>query len=69
MKVLYHNGFVVTGRREQDLTKPCTCLVVEDDVIAHVGYGEDPLIRDLEKDSVNQVDLEGRTVLPGFIDG
>lgn len=67
MRVLYHNGFVFTGRREQDLSKPCTCLVEQDGIIAFVGDKDDPLIRDQKHDS--EVDLEGRTVLPGFIDG
>lgn len=67
MTVLYHNGFVVTGRREQDLSQPCTCLVVDDGVIAFVGDSDDPLVRDVKHD--REVDLEARTVVPGFIDG
>lgn len=69
-RILYHNGAIITGHREQDLSKPCTCLVVDDDIVAFVGDTQDPLVQDLFKDDeIDKVDLEGRTVLPGFIDG
>lgn len=69
-KTLYHNGAVITGHRGQDLSKPCTCLVVDHDIVAFVGDAKDPLIKSLAKDDeIEKVDLEGRTVLPGFIDG
>ena len=52
------------------MSKPCTCLVVDHDIVAFVGDAKDPLIKGLAKDDeIEKVDLEGRTVLPGFIDG
>ncbi|KAL4920185.1 amidohydrolase 3 [Aspergillus aurantiobrunneus] len=56
MKTLFRNAAIVSPTE-------ATCLVVEDDCIAYVGSEQNAPASD------KQVDLAGRRVLPGFIDG
>ncbi|KAL5003510.1 amidohydrolase 3 [Aspergillus recurvatus] len=62
MKTLYHNAAIVSST-ETKSKAAATCLLVEDDTIVYVGSEQDAPA------SNNQVDLAGRRVLPGFIDG
>lgn len=56
MKTLFRNAVIASPTE-------ASCLVVEDDRIAYVGSEQDAPAAD------QQVDLAGRRVLPGFIDG
>jgi predicted amidohydrolase YtcJ len=56
MKTLFRNAVIVSPTE-------ATCLVVEDDRIIYVGTEQDAPAAD------KQIDLDGRRVLPGFIDG
>lgn len=70
METLYRNGVVITGHRDQDLSLPCTCLLVKGDIISAVGREDEPSIQHrLQDGKTKKVDLEGRMVLPGFVDG
>jgi predicted amidohydrolase YtcJ len=70
MKTVYHNGVIVTGDRQQDMSTPPTCLVVENDLVAYVGNVDDAFIAEtLEDSEIQKVNLQGRIILPGFIDG
>lgn len=60
----FRNGDVYTVDPEQPWA---TSLVVHDELIAHVG-DEDGARRHLRSDTV-EVDLAGRFVMPGFVDG
>lgn len=62
MRTLYHNASVLS-RTEYDSKDAVTCLLVEDETIIYVGSEQDAPASD------KQVDLAGRRVLPGFIDG
>lgn len=44
MKTIYHNGIVITGSRQQDMPTLPTCLVVENDLVVHVGNTDDSFI-------------------------
>ncbi len=47
-----------------------SCLLVRDGVVRHVGSDHDePVVRARAGAGVRVLDLKGRTVLPGFIDG
>lgn len=70
MKTIYHNGVIITGNRQQDMSTPPTCLVVENDLVAYVGNADDPFVANTMEDAETQkINLEGRIILPGFIDG
>ncbi|KAL2825181.1 amidohydrolase 3 [Aspergillus cavernicola] len=56
MKTLFHNAIIPSPA-------DATCLVVEDDRIVYVGSEQEAPVSD------SSVDLAGRRVLPGFIDG
>ncbi|KAL5338771.1 amidohydrolase 3 [Aspergillus crustosus] len=58
MKILYHNAIITTPNPTQ-----ATSLVVENDQIVYIGSERDAPQAD------KQIDLAGRRVLPGFIDG
>ncbi|CBF69908.1 amidohydrolase [Aspergillus nidulans FGSC A4] len=62
MRTLYHNASVFS-RTEYDSKDADTCLLVEDESIIYVGSEQDAPASD------KQVNLAGRRVLPGFIDG
>ncbi|KAF9890673.1 hypothetical protein FE257_005539 [Aspergillus nanangensis] len=58
MKTLFTNGHILSG------TQSVSCMVIDNDHIVHVG-NEPPA----ETSDCAVVDLAGRRVLPGFIDG
>jgi predicted amidohydrolase YtcJ len=58
MKTLFHNGIITAAAQPT-----ATSLVIEDDRIIYVGSEQDAPAAD------KQVNLAGRRVLPGFIDG
>lgn len=70
METLYHNGLIITGNHDQDLSTPCTCLLVKGDIISAVGAEDEPSIqRRLHDEKTKKVDLNRRIVFPGFVDG
>ncbi|OJK00764.1 hypothetical protein ASPACDRAFT_1887521 [Aspergillus aculeatus ATCC 16872] len=64
MKTLFKNATIIPGVNPPPADSP-TCMVIEDDRIVYVGTETD-----LPTDPVDhEVDLNGKKVLPGFIDG
>jgi predicted amidohydrolase YtcJ len=61
MKTIYKNGLIITGQ-----TPEPSAMVTENDRIIYIGPESEATT--LHPDSTS-VDLEGRKVLPGFIDG
>lgn len=61
MKTLYKNGLIVSGSSADDFS---TCMLVQDDRIAYTGHEAE-----LQGSFDKVVDLQGRRVLPGLIDG
>lgn len=64
MKTLYFNGDIVTMNDAQPIA---SALLIENGRIA--GVGELKELEALKDDETKLIDLEGKTVLPGFIDG
>ncbi len=64
MKQLYYNGTIVTVNDSYPLAE---ALLVEDGKICAIGSLED--VQALQDEETTLVDLAGKTVLPGFIDG
>ncbi|PKY01625.1 amidohydrolase 3 [Aspergillus campestris IBT 28561] len=62
MKILFRNGTIVPGSAVTDSL--CTCMIIEDDRIVYVGNDEP-----ISLEGYKVVDLEGKKILPGFIDG
>lgn len=62
MKKIYFNGNIITVDKNESLVE---AILIEDDKIKAVGSNDE--ILSLEKD-VEKIDLEKKTVLPGFID-
>ena len=62
MKTLFKNGTIVPGAAETDSL--CTCMIIEDDRIVYVGNDEPTSLSDYQV-----IDLGGKKILPGFIDG
>ncbi|KAF7585240.1 hypothetical protein BBP40_011599, partial [Aspergillus hancockii] len=61
MKTIYKNGLIITGQSPEPTT-----MVTENDRIVYIGPESEATT--LHSDST-VIDLEGRKVLPGFIDG
>ncbi len=62
MKQLYYNGNIITMNEEQPKAE---AILLEDGIIVAVGSNEELAE---ERDDAEVVDLDGATVLPGFID-
>lgn len=60
MQTAYYNGNIITMKDEGIMN----IMIVEDDHIIYVGNDMNQI-----NDSMNKIDLEGKTILPGFIDG
>ena len=70
METIYYNGIVITGASTQDLSNRHECLIVKDDLITHIGSRGSTVAENAMQDETTQkVDLGGRMVLPGFVDG
>ena len=70
METIYYNGIVITGASTQDLSNRHDCLIVKDDLITHIGSRGSTVAENAMQDERTQkVDVGGRMVLPGFVDG
>ncbi|CAG8956377.1 hypothetical protein HYFRA_00003759 [Hymenoscyphus fraxineus] len=65
MATIYRNGRFFTGS-DKSFAK---CIVVQDGLIQYVGDENHPTIEQTKKRDINEIDMLGRTILPGFIDG
>lgn len=64
MQKLFFNGIVITVDR---FDTKAEAVLIEDDKIIAVGTNDE--IKSLAKDGAEFIDLDGKTMLPGFIDG
>lgn len=65
MATVYENGrFFRTGDASF-----ASALVVENGTISYIGSETDEVIKSAKENKASVVDMKGRTVLPGFIDG
>ena len=62
-KKLYFNGNVITVNNKEEVVQ---AVAIEDGKIIKVGTNEE--ILSLKDNDTEVIDLEGKTMLPGFID-
>lgn len=62
-RTIYFNGKIVTVN---DNNPTAEAVLIEEGKIAKVGTNDD--ILSLKNENTNLVDLEGKTMLPGFVD-
>ena len=62
-KTIYFNGKIITVNENNDVAE---AVLVEDGKISKVGTNEEVL--QLKSDDVEVIDLDGKAMLPGFID-
>ena len=62
-KKIYFNGNIITVNKEESLAQ---AVLVENGLIKAVGSNEE--ILSLCDDSTEKIDLENKTMLPGFVD-
>ncbi|KAK5957163.1 hypothetical protein OHC33_001532 [Knufia fluminis] len=67
-KHLFHNACVFTAKVD-DLSTDTNCVLVEGDRIVHVGCANDDIVRRAKEVGVQEHDVGGRLISPGFIDG
>lgn len=65
MATIYRNGRVFTGSDD----KFANCMIVKDGLIQHVGDEGHPTVTQVREGKPNEVNMQGKTILPGFIDG
>lgn len=68
MRTLFHNARIFTAL-SHNLDIHADCLLINDDTIEHVGRVDDVIVSDLRRLGVHQVDVRGRLICPGFLDG
>ncbi|MFI3238576.1 MAG: amidohydrolase [Lachnospiraceae bacterium] len=64
MAKLYYNGSIITMEKEGDLAQ---AVLVQDGVITKVGTLD--YVKSFADDATEMIDLEGKTLMPAFIDG
>ncbi|KAG9774757.1 hypothetical protein ABEF93_005131 [Exophiala dermatitidis] len=69
MRTVLQNAQVFTGSNVESEKLKHTCMVINDDLIEHVGSKEDDAVVAATKDGARLVDLTGHTLAPGFVDG
>jgi predicted amidohydrolase YtcJ len=72
MKTIFTNALILRGNgHSQSQSDPVLgCMVIEDDKIAYIGSEDDESVANAKQvPGVQIVDLQRRTVIPGFIDG
>ena len=70
---IFHNGRFFTATEDSNDASSAShfeeCMVIIDDRISYVGPKEDTFVKDSREIGATEVDMEGRIVLPSFIDG
>ncbi|KIW13199.1 hypothetical protein PV08_08386 [Exophiala spinifera] len=69
MKTVFKNARIFTGSSDSADHFKHSCMVVQDDVIEHVGSWSDPQVAAAQKDGAEVFDMDQRTLAPGFVDG
>lgn len=71
MTTVFRNGrFFVGGAESHTLDHPFShCMLVTNDLIEHIGEESDHAVTKAIKNGALVSDMQGRVVIPGFIDG
>lgn len=68
MRTLFRNARIFTAI-DDDLDLELNCLLTSGDTIEHVGRQDDAIIAEARESGIEEVDVNGRLICPGFIDG
>ncbi|KAJ9618632.1 hypothetical protein H2203_008834 [Taxawa tesnikishii (nom. ined.)] len=69
---VFRNGRFFTGPADASNDSPPAfpeCMIVQDDLITYIGSGDNADVTHAIQSGGHEYDMDGRTVLPGFIDG
>ncbi|EXJ75421.1 uncharacterized protein A1O5_02117 [Cladophialophora psammophila CBS 110553] len=70
MRTVFRNARVFTGSQDASSYGKHSCMVINGDLIEHVGNGSDAVVEAATREGANVVDLDNKqTLAPGFIDG
>ncbi|KAJ9639252.1 hypothetical protein H2204_003863 [Knufia peltigerae] len=69
MKKVFKNARIFTSSPATADHLKHSCMVTQDDVIVHVGLDSDAPVASAEKDGAEVLDMNQRTLAPGFVDG
>jgi predicted amidohydrolase YtcJ len=69
MRTVFKNAKIFTGGQDATAYGKHTCMIINDDLIEHVGNDNDAEVEAAIKDSAEVLDLANKTLAPGFIDG
>lgn len=68
MKTIFRDARIFTGLGH-DLEAHADCLLIDDDLIEHVGKIDDAVVSEARQSGAHEVNVGGRLISPGFIDG
>lgn len=68
MRTLFRNARIFTAVGD-DLDLELDCVLINGDLIEHVGRAEDAIISEARKEVIEEVNVNRRLICPGFIDG
>ncbi|KIX03333.1 uncharacterized protein Z518_06885 [Rhinocladiella mackenziei CBS 650.93] len=69
MRTVFKNARVFTGSKLIAEDQTNSCLIINDDLIDHVGFDSDAAVEAAVKDGAKVVDVDRHTLAPSFIDG
>lgn len=69
MATIFKNGRILAGAENEWDANAHLCLIVSDDLIQYVGPNDHQVLSGTGEKPTHTVDLSGRMVVPGFIDG
>jgi predicted amidohydrolase YtcJ len=69
MRTVFQNARVFIGNPAASEQGKHTCMIIHNDMIEHVGSESDPQVAAATKDGAELLDMDQRTLAPGFIDG
>jgi predicted amidohydrolase YtcJ len=69
-KIVFRNGRIISPKQDELMENQFSgSFVISGDNITHVGCEADEAVRTAKEEGAEVIDLQGRVVLPGFIDG
>jgi predicted amidohydrolase YtcJ len=69
-KIVFRNGKIISPKQDELMENQFSgSFVISGDNITHVGCEADEAVRTAKEEGAEVIDLQGRVVLPGFIDG
>jgi predicted amidohydrolase YtcJ len=69
MTTIFKNGRILAGAEDEWDANAHLCLTVTGDLIQYIGPNDHQVLSSAGEQPTHTVDLRGRMVVPGFIDG